>query len=189
MNKKQFLEELTKKLEDNYDKNETLLYYENLIDEKIKNGLSEEVAIREIGTMNLSVEKIIHNDLTKDFSDRSPNKKKLIILCLLSPILIPSVVLMTLLVLIFALFVVSVFLTIFAIGIASFIVSIYALIRLSADGASAFLGLGISLFIFGGTVILSPITTKGFQIAGKFSYKTTKDFLKWLKGELLNAIY
>ena len=156
MNKKQFLKKMKKSLSsmEKIERNKTLLYFEEIIDDIVDSGKSEEEAIYSLGNINN-----ISCNLLKEYEKTNkPNSKlklfsrkfttlQLFILMLLSPIILPLV--FAIVTLLFTFFLLSIGMIV--LGIVSILLNFYynfnnlAYMIGSFGGYLIIIGLGILL--------------------------------------------
>lgn len=183
MNKQEFLTELKKGLSGlpNDDINERLNFYSEIIDDRIEDGVSEEVAVSEIGNTDEIIKEIIADiPITKLVKERIVKKRKLsvievVLLVLGSPIwlslliavcsviLTVYIVLWALIIAFWALFISLVGCTICGITAGVFFaVKGNALTGIAVFGAGLFVS-GLSIFMF----FICKIITKAILLLTK----------------------
>ncbi len=195
MNKQEFLAQLRKGLSGlpKDDVEERLTFYSEMIDDRMEDGIPEETAVCEIGTVDGIVSQIVADiPLTKLVKERITPKKKLkvweiALLTLGSPIWLP--VLIAVFTVVFSLYVVlwsviivlwASFVSLAACGLAGIAAGVYfavsgnVLTGIAVTGAAIFCA-GLSVFMFFGC----KAATKGILILTKKSAVLIKNcFIK-----------
>ena len=194
MNRHEYIADIKEKLKglSEEDINKAIEYYEEAIDDRLEDGLTEDQAINSIGTPDEIAEKILMDcPLTKLVAAKTKPKRKLkgweiALLIVFSPVWIT----LALLALIMALVVVILFFTLIAcivIIILSFIlggiVGIAACLQeLFATSHFDLMQFGMALMLLGlGTVLLIP--TKNLVV---LLFEKIGSFFKWIKRKIVN---
>lgn len=197
MDKKEFLKAISNNLK-GFDKSEIteiLAYYEEIIADKMENGLTEEDAIASLGNIDDITNEIKVNLVLKRSDKKISNSLKSFIIILgicSSPILLPlgiafAVLFLSLFIVLFALIFVFGFTGICVI-LAVFIHS-FSTLSTGGDIASIFIQLGLGLmssaFLIGLTIELYKAMKLLLNKINRFFLKTIKKKTK--KGEEVNA--
>ena len=190
MTKTDFLDSIQSRLagmpEDEIQK--SLDYFSEMIDDRMEDGMAEEEAVAEMGSVDNAIKEILDDiPLSKMIRAKAQTKRTLktwqiVLLCVTSPIWAPLVLTFFLLIVVFYLVAwvlvavsFAVDLALFLSGIASFIVGIATLFRFAAAGP--LMAIGCGLILIGGAVMLFiPLTKLAKQTA-----KLAKKIVLWIK--------
>lgn len=185
MNKEKFYQELLKKLK-GFDKNEAkaiIEYFDELIEEKIDNGYTEEEAIKSFGNVDDIIRSIKAEVVIKRSNDKKTNSLRnfLIILGVCSsPILIPIGIAFFIVFISLFICLISIFFAFSSAAIAVFVSSIYISISMMTSGTE----IAIILLVIGGallaTSILSVLSISIYRIS-----KIILHFINNLFGKLI----
>lgn len=190
MTKTDFLNSIQSRLEgmpeDEIQK--SLDYFSEMIDDRVEDGMSEEEAVAEIGSVDDTIKEILDNiPLSKMIKAKAQTKRTLktwqiVLLGVTSPIWVPLALTFLILIAVFYLvawvLVVTFYavdLSLFVSGIASFIVGIATLFRFTIWGPLMTIGGGL-LLIGGSIMLFIPIT----KLAKKTA-KLAKVIVLWIK--------
>lgn len=163
-------------------------YFSEMIDDRMEDGMSEEEAVSEIGTVDDAIKEILENiPLSKMIKARAKKERtwktwQIVLLCVTSPVWVPLAiafiaVLASLYIALWAC-VIAFFaadLAFFLSGIASFIVGIASIF--SVEIAWPLMAIGAGLILIGGAVMLFiPLMKLAKQTA-----KLAKKIVLWIK--------
>ena len=181
MDKKAFLEGLSNRLSGlpKAELEERLAFYAEMIDDRVEEGLSEQEAVADIGTVDEVAERIIaETPLTKLIKERVKPARRLkpgeiLLLVLGSPVWVPLMI---------AAFAV---LFSFYVAIWAIVVSVFAVLAAFALSAVGCLGLAIALAIYGqwakaGLALAAALLLAGLAILWFFVCKGTAKAAVWL---------
>ena len=183
MNKTQFLKELEIKLTglSNEDIQKTLEYYNEIIDDKIDGGMSEEEAIKELGNIDDIVSQIISETPIKKIIKEKAKKKhtlrtwEIILLILGAPLWFPLI--LSIIVIILSIWVVlfSLVISFYAIDFALAVSGICFSLSVIPFSAAGFIPHGLFIcgigFVLAGVAVLMFLLLKQFV---KFIFLTAK---------------
>lgn len=200
MNKQEFLNEIGRRLEafppEEIERSKE--YFLEMIEDRMEDGMSEEEAVADIGSVDDAVADILNDiPLTKVIKATMKPEGKLRtweIICLIlgAPIWIP--LLITAIVLIFVWYIViwvivisffAVDLALFVSGIAMVIVGAASLIQLSP--AAPILAIGIGFVLIGGSILLFIPLLKLAKVTCKLGKKTALWIKSWFVRRKKNA--
>ncbi len=200
MNKQEFITEIGRRLEgfppEEIERSKE--YFLEMIEDRMEDGMSEEEAIADIGTVDEAVEDILKDiPLTKVIKATMKPEGKLRaweIVCLIlgSPIWVP--LLITAIVLIFVWYIViwviviSFFvadIALFASGVATVIIGAASLVQLGP--AAPILAIGMGLCLIGASVLLFIPLLKLAKVTGKLGKKTALWIKSWFVRRKKNA--
>ncbi|MCQ2418950.1 MAG: DUF1700 domain-containing protein [Clostridia bacterium] len=190
MSKQAFLSELRKRLSGlpKDELEERLTFYSDMIDDRVEDGIAEEAAISELGSMDALVSQIIAEvPFSKLVKEKIRPKRKtkaweIVLLILGSPLWLP-------LLLAAAAVILAVYVCLWAIIVSlwsaflSFVVSAFAgiaagiVLLFRGDGLNALAMIGVGLVCAG----LSVFLFYGCKAATKGILKLTKQFALWIK--------
>lgn len=190
MTKSDFLNSIQSRLnglpEDEIQK--SIDYYSEMIDDRIEDGMSEEEAVSEIGSVDEAIKGILDNiPLSKMIKAKAKKERTLktwqiVLISVTSPVWAPLLLTFFILIAVFYLVawvcVIAFFavdLALFLSGIASFIVGIATLFRFAVAGP--LMAIGAGLILIGGAVMLFiPLMKLSKQTA-----KLAKKIVLWIK--------
>ncbi len=200
MNKQEFLSEISQRLEglpaEEIERSNE--YFLEMIEDRMEDGMSEEEAVADIGTVDEAVEDILKDiPLTKVIKAKMKPEGKLRaweIICLIlgSPIWVPLLIVAIVLifvwyiviwVIVIAFFVVD--LALLVSGIAAVIVGAASLIQLRPT--APFLAIGTGLCLIGISVLLFIPLLKLAKVTGKLGKKTALWIKSWFVRRKKNA--
>ncbi len=190
MNKELFLQTLRERLSclPQGDLEERISFYEEMIDDRIEEGLSEEEAVAAVGPVDDIVEQVMAEiPLTKLVVQKVKPKRsvrawEIVLLILGFPVWFPLII--SLMAVMFSVWIVlwALVISVFAVGvsfvagwISSLPVALYYVTLGSFAGAGSFLGAGMILAGLGILVII------GGKYFGKGVIVITKKYLLWIK--------
>lgn len=196
MNKKEFLDELSHRLKGlpKADIDDRVSFYEEMINDRIDEGKTEEEAINEIGNIDDIVNQIVsETPLTKIIKEKTKPKKKksglqLLFLILGFPLWFPLFIVGLILIFVFYLLVWILVITTYSIELSLALGGIggiigYVILALSGNNEIAYLGfglgcIGIAIFFIFPCLGATKVTVK---LTKKIMHKIKMSFLR--KGE------
>ena len=190
MKKQEFIDEIKARLEGipEQEIQKSIDYYSEMIDDRIEDGMSEEEAVAEVGTVDDAVKAILEDiPLTQVIKAKTKPQRKLktweiVLLAVGSPIWVP--LLITAIVLIVVLYLLiwvcvivfwAVDLALFLAGIGAFAIGIAGLFRI--DAARALLAIGGGMVLTGGSLMLVIPLVKLTKVTAKLA----KKIVLWIK--------
>ncbi len=182
MDKKTFLHNLASKLShiSKSERDDIINYYNELIEDKIeREGLSEEIVVSELGSIDEIVKRVakdisdtrIHYDEAEEVKENKNDKVKSVILfvvCLIG--LLMSISLL-----------ISVFASLIGLVVSGIGLFVVGLVNLGVDYLSALYEIGSGLILLGLSIIVIPLIIKGLKALIKWLVPTLKKCFENLK--------
>lgn len=200
MNKQEFIGELIARLEGipENEKQKSVEYYSEMIDDRIEDGMSEAEAVAAVGTIDDAVNEILENvPLTSIIKTKAATRRKrkpleIVLLCIGSPIWVPLLLVFIILILVMYLViwvVVIVFfvadLAIFLSGIAAAIIGFFGFGKIGIAYPLAAIGAG--LVLIGLSVLLLIPLIKLAKVTAKLAKVIARWIKSWFVGGKKNA--
>lgn len=202
MTKQEFIDEIKSRLnglpEEEIQK--SLDYYSEMIDDRIDDGMEEEEAVGEIGSVDEAVKGILEDiPLHTVIKAKTKPQRKLkawevVMLILGSPIWVPLLIVAIVLIFVFYLLIWVLVIVFFAVDLALFLSGIAAVTvgiagffypQLTIAGSFALIGAG--LILIGGSVMLFIPLIKLAKVTGKLAKKIVLWIKSWFVGRKKNA--
>lgn len=166
MNKKEFINELGKNLNHfpKKEKNKCLHYYEEMINDRIEDGMPEEMAVKAVGsiesivvsvTNELSLMSLMTTKMNNAFSKKNNLVLILLGLPLWLPLLIAFIIVVLALYIVFISVIFSLYITLFAISVSGFLYAIFGFVFIFTNGLAIGLAtIGSGIFAFSLALLL-----------------------------------
>lgn len=193
MTKAIFLESLENKLKGlpQDDISERVSFYEEMINDRIDEGKSDEEAVNEIGTVDEVVEEILRDTpLTKIVKERIKPKRKLkaweiVLMAVGAPLWLPLLIVALALAFVFYILIWVFVIVAYSVEVSLVAASIYGIVGAIFGSDNALIGLGVALLSAGGAMLLFFGCKELTKVTIKFSkmiiVSIKKAFIK--KGE------